>query len=93
VVVWYSSANRDESAFRNAAHFDVGRWPNEHLSFGFGRHFCLGASLARLEIETLLQGLIERDVGLECTGQVDWMLSNFAQSPKRMPVRLSRGRH
>lgn len=48
VVVWYSSANRDESVFEDPFCFDIMRTPNEHLSSGFGRHFCLGANLARL---------------------------------------------
>jgi cytochrome P450 len=90
VVIWYSSANRDERVFRDPQRFDAGRTPNEHLSFGFGRHFCLGASLARMEIGAMLQGLLERDVQLELSGEVEWMASNFAQSPKRMPVVLSR---
>jgi cytochrome P450 len=90
VVIWYSSANRDERVFRQPQRFDAGRTPNEHLSFGFGRHFCLGASLARMEIGAMLQGLLERDVRVERRGEVEWMASNFAQSPKRMPVALSR---
>jgi cytochrome P450 len=89
-VIWYSSANRDERVFRQPQRFDAGRTPNEHLSFGFGRHFCLGASLARMEIGAMLQGLLERDVRVERRGEVEWMASNFAQSPKRMPVALSR---
>ena len=54
VVVYYTSANRDEDAFPNAAVFDVGRTPNEHLAFGVGQHFCLGHNLARLEIRVML---------------------------------------
>jgi cytochrome P450 len=48
VVVYYASANRDETVFRDADRFDVGRSPNEHLSLGTGPHFCLGAHLGRL---------------------------------------------
>ena len=91
VVIWYSSANRDEAVFPDAQRFDAGRRPNEHLSFGFGRHYCLGASLARLEIATVLEALLERGVRLELVGEVEWMASSFAQSPKRMPVVLSQG--
>jgi cholest-4-en-3-one 26-monooxygenase len=90
VVVWYTSANRDDRVFRDPFVFDVGRMPNEHLSFGYGRHFCLGASLARLEVRTYLAAMIERGVEVEEVGGVDWMRSNFAHSPKRMPIRLRR---
>jgi cytochrome P450 len=50
VSLWYGSANRDEAVFPHAERFDVGRHPNEHLGFGIGPHFCLGANLARMEI-------------------------------------------
>lgn len=90
VVIWYSSANRDERVFPDPHRFDVGRKPNEHLAFGFGRHFCLGASLARLELGAMLAGLAERGVVLELAGDPEWLASNFAQSPKRMPVALPR---
>jgi cholest-4-en-3-one 26-monooxygenase len=91
VVVWYPSANRDERVFADAARFDVARDPNPQLSFGFGRHFCLGANLARLELRVMFDALLERNVVLEPLGEVEWMHSNFAQSIKRMPVDLSIG--
>jgi cytochrome P450 len=86
--MWYASANRDATVFRDPFRFDVGRTPNEHLSFGYGRHFCLGASLARLEIRCFLEALLDRGIEIEPNGEVEWMRSNFAHSPKRMPVRL-----
>jgi cytochrome P450 len=89
VVVWYGSANRDETVFREPFRFDVERTPNDHLSFGFGRHFCLGASLARLEIRCLLEEMIRGRVEVETLGEVEWMRSNFAHSPKRMPVAIT----
>jgi cholest-4-en-3-one 26-monooxygenase len=55
VVIWYASANRDEEVFPDADHFDVGRQPNDHLGFGIGPHFCLGAHLARLEIRIMFE--------------------------------------
>jgi cholest-4-en-3-one 26-monooxygenase len=90
VVVWYPSANRDESVFAEPFRFYVGRDPNEHVSFGMGRHFCLGAHLARLELASLAEGLLDRDVIVEPVGPVEYIRSNFIHSIKRMPVRIRR---
>jgi cholest-4-en-3-one 26-monooxygenase len=60
VVLMYSSANRDEAHFTDPDRLDVQRDPNNHLSFGFGTHFCLGASLARLEIRVFFEELVRR---------------------------------
>ena len=57
VVLMYPSANRDPAHFTDPETFDVTRDPNQHLAFGFGTHFCLGAALARLEIRTVLRGV------------------------------------
>ena len=88
VVMWYSSANRDPAVFCEPNRFDISRTPNEHLSFGFGRHFCLGARLARMEVQVVLEALLERDVQVELRGTPRYMRSNFAHSLKRMPVSL-----
>ena len=60
VTMWYPSANRDDEAFPNPDTFDVGRSPDEHLGFGIGEHFCLGASLARLELNIIFEELLRR---------------------------------
>lgn len=60
VVLMYSSANRDEAHFDRPEEFVVDRTPNNHISFGFGTHFCLGASLARLEIRVFFEELLRR---------------------------------
>src|SRR5207245_1007668 len=58
VVMWYPSASRDEDVFVDADRFDVTRDPNEHLAFGLGEHFCLGTSLARLELRVMFEELL-----------------------------------
>jgi len=63
VVLMYSSANRDEAHFDDPERFDVTRNPNNHIAFGFGTHFCLGASLARLEIKVFFEELLRRTSG------------------------------
>jgi len=60
LVLMYSSANRDPAHFTDPERLDVTRHPNQHLSFGFGTHFCLGASLARLEIRVFFEELVRR---------------------------------
>jgi cytochrome P450 family 142 subfamily A polypeptide 1 len=59
-LLLYASANRDEEVFADPFAFRVDRTPNEHLAFGIGPHFCLGANLARMEIETVIGALLER---------------------------------
>ncbi len=60
LMLLYPSANRDEDVFDEPFRFDVTRTPNEHVAFGFGPHFCLGASLARLEISVMLDEILDR---------------------------------
>jgi cytochrome P450 family 142 subfamily A polypeptide 1 len=60
ILVLYESANFDDSHFEEPDRFDVGRRPNEHLAFGFGEHFCLGASVARLEVRSMVGQLLRR---------------------------------
>lgn len=67
VVLMYGSANRDEAHFTNPEAFDITRTPNQHIAFGFGTHFCLGTSLARLEIRTFFDELLKRVSGMRIT--------------------------
>lgn len=60
VVLMYSSANRDEAHFEDPERFDITRTPNNHISFGFGTHFCLGASLARIEMRVFFEEFLRR---------------------------------
>ncbi len=64
-VLLYESANFDQSHFDEPERFDIGRSPNDHLAFGFGAHFCLGAALARLEVSTMVARILERLPDLE----------------------------
>jgi cholest-4-en-3-one 26-monooxygenase len=90
VVVYYNSANRDESVFKDPDVFDVGRDPNPHIGFGGGGpHFCLGAHLARLELRVLFETLLELMSNIELNGTVRRLRSNFINGIKEMPVRRS----
>ena len=94
IVLFYSSANRDERHFPDADRFDVGRTPNEHLAFGIGPHFCLGANLARLEIQIMFEELLRRLPDLQLNGKPERLRSNFINGIKRMPMTFTpeRGR-
>ena len=89
VCVYYTSANRDEDVFPDGDRFDVGRTPNEHLAFGVGQHFCLGTSLARLEIRAMFEELLRRLPDIELAGGVRRLRSNFINGYKQIPVRFT----
>jgi cytochrome P450 len=89
VTVWYVSANRDEEVFPEPDRFDVGRTPNDHLAFGFGSHFCLGASLAQLEARVLFEALLHRLPDMAPAGPVERLRSNHMNAIKHMPVRFT----
>jgi cholest-4-en-3-one 26-monooxygenase len=88
VLMWYVSSNRDESRYEDPDRFDVTRNP-EHQAFGAGgRHFCLGAALARLELRILLEGTLARYPTMELAGTPGFAESPFINQLKRLPVRL-----
>ncbi|WP_218156135.1 cytochrome P450 [Nonomuraea wenchangensis] len=87
VVVYHASANRDPSVFPNADRLDLARAPNDHVSFGFGPHVCLGAHLARVQFRATLRELLRWDV--ELAGEPRRLTSNFQNGLKRLPVRLT----
>jgi len=87
VVMYYSSANRDEEVFENPHVFDITRTPNDHVTFGGGGvHFCLGASLARAEIKATMQQLVERLPDIALAGPPNRLHSDFVNGIKTMPV-------
>ena len=89
VVMWYPSVNRDEDHFENPYTFDITRNPNDHLAFGIGEHFCLGAGFARLEIKVMFQELLRRFPDIHSTGDPERLNSNFVQGIKRLPVEFT----
>lgn len=88
VTLWNASANRDESVFPDPDRFRVDRSPNRHVTFGAGRHSCLGAGLARLELTVLLSELVKRVDAIEVLGEPQYNASNFTWGLRRLPVRL-----
>ena len=87
LCLFYPSANRDEEVFDDPDTFRVDRDPNPHLGFGIGEHFCLGASLARIELRALFRQLVERVDEVELAGPVERVRSSFLGGVKRMPIR------
>ncbi len=87
VVMWYSSANRDETKFADPWMFDVRRDPNPHVGYGGGGvHFCLGANLARREITLIFEELHRQTPGIAATEEPARLQSPFIRGIKRLPV-------
>ncbi len=90
VTLWWASANRDEEVFDDPFRFDVARSPNAHVAFGYRSHFCLGASLARLEIRIVLEEMLQRFDTLQLDGPIERFRTNKHAGVKHMPVVLRR---
>jgi cytochrome P450 family 142 subfamily A polypeptide 1 len=91
IMLLFESANFDENVFDDPESFRIDRYPNNHLAFGFGTHFCLGNQLARLEL-TLMQGrLLERlpDMELASGAELPLRPANFVSGLEAMPVRFT----
>lgn len=90
VMLWFVSANRDETVFENPFDIDPARTPNRHVAFGQGGpHVCLGMWLARLEVRILLQELGKRIKSIEQNGAHEFLRSNFIGGIKRLPVKIT----
>lgn len=91
LVLWYASADFDEVAFPDPLRFDIGRPARpEHVAFGaFGPHHCLGAPLARLEVQILLEQLVRRNLIVEQCGEPVRVRSNFVNGVLSLPFRIS----
>jgi cholest-4-en-3-one 26-monooxygenase len=90
VALYFASANRDEDVFDDPFSFRIDRRPNPHLTFGFGEHFCMGAHLAKVEIEVMFRHLLERVESFEVAGPLERLSSITNGSIKRLPVRYRR---
>jgi cytochrome P450 len=90
LLLSYQAANRDERVFTDPFTFDVTRPDSDrHLGFGFGRHYCLGAHLARLEIRAIFKELVARLDDIDLAGTTELTASVLVNGPKRMPVTYS----
>ena len=89
VLLSYVSANRDEDVFEDPFRFDVGRDPNKHLAFGYGVHFCMGAALARMEVNSFFSELMPRLKSIELIGDPQFVATTFVGGLKHLPVRYS----
>jgi cholest-4-en-3-one 26-monooxygenase len=89
VVLFFPSANRDESVFKDPDVLDIDRSQNDHLSFGQGTHFCLGATLARLEAKHMFQQLFTRLKMIERRGPLVVARSNFVRGVRQLNIRFS----
>jgi cytochrome P450 len=93
---FYGAGNRDPRVFKDPMSFNVRRTPDAHLAFGFGRHFCLGSHLARLELLAMFTAMLKRMPDLEPTRPTEWLHSGAQVAPtvvgpRSMPVRFTPG--
>jgi cytochrome P450 len=91
VILYYTSANRDEAAFDHPDTFDISRTKNDHVGFGAGPHFCLGANLARREMEVMFRELFQRMPDIRMTGEPERLKHNFIHGIKHMPCAFTPG--
>ncbi len=89
VLLSYPSGNRDEDVFADPFAFDVGRDPNRHVAFGHGVHFCLGAALARMEINSFFAELLPRLGSVELAGTPQHSATVFVGGLKHLPIRYT----
>ncbi len=86
VMMWYPSANRDEEVFEEPYRFDITRSPNDHIAFGHGEHFCLGAGFAKKEMKVMFEELFRRFPDIEMAAPAERLRSNFINGIKHLPV-------
>ena len=86
VVVFFPSANRDDSVFPDPDRFDIDRRPGDHLAFGYGTHYCVGAPLARLEAKHVLREVVEKLERVERAGKLVTARTNFIRGVRQFPI-------
>ncbi|WP_084792264.1 cytochrome P450 [Mycobacterium sp. E136] len=89
VLLSYVSGNRDEDVFDDPFRFDIGRDPNKHVAFGYGVHFCLGAALARMEVNSFFTELLPRLKAVDLAGRPEYVATTFVGGPKHLPIRYT----
>jgi cytochrome P450 family 142 subfamily A polypeptide 1 len=91
IILLFESANFDEAVFGDPESFRIDRYPNNHLAFGFGTHFCLGNQLARLELSVMLERLLKRlpDMRLASEEPLPLRPANFVSGLEKMPVKFT----
>lgn len=89
LLLSYASANRDEDVFDDPFRFDINREPNKHVAFGYGVHFCLGATLARMEVTKFFSELIPRLKSIEFAGDPESVATTFVGGLKHLPIRYT----
>ncbi|WP_172798247.1 cytochrome P450 [Mycobacterium sp. GA-1285] len=89
VLLSYVSGNRDEDVFDDPFRFDITRDPNKHIAFGYGVHFCLGAALARMEVNSFFSELLPRLKGVDLAGRPEHVATTFVGGLKHLPIRYS----
>jgi cholest-4-en-3-one 26-monooxygenase len=91
IILLFESANFDEKVFEDPESFNIDRYPNNHLAFGFGTHFCLGNQLARLELSIMQTKLLQRlpDMRLASDDELPLRPANFVSGLESMPVEFT----
>ena len=87
VVVYHAAANRDPRVFEDPDKFDIERNPNDHVTFGAGPHFCLGAHLARIQMTAIFNQALTRLPNLSLNGEPEHLVSNFQNGLKHLPIK------
>jgi cytochrome P450 len=89
VSMWYPAVNRDPAVFPEPNRFNITRTPNEHLAFGIGEHFCLGAGFARLELKIIFEEVFRRFPDIQLDGPCERLRSAFIGGIKHLPVKFT----
>lgn len=90
VVLWFQAANRDPEVFEKPQEVQINRFPNDHMGFGWGIHACMGSHLARAEVKTFLEKVLERGIRFRPLGQPDRLHTNQFHAFKRLQVAVEK---